>query len=80
MSAIVGCPETWQAWQWIAVAGLMAIAIALAVVNLRLRGRNRRLTDALNHMPQGLCMYDGAERLVLFNKPIWTCTASRPTP
>jgi methyl-accepting chemotaxis protein len=61
--------DFWQGWQWVAFAGLLAIAVLLAISNHRLRGQNRRLTAALNHMPQGLCMYDGSERLLLFNKP-----------
>ncbi len=61
--------ETWQGWLWIAFAGVLALAVLLAVVNHRLRGQNRRLTAALNHMSQGLCMYDGNERLLLFNRP-----------
>ena len=56
-------------WPWIAFAGVLAAAIVLAVVNHRLRGQNRHLTAALNHMSQGLCLYDGNERLLLFNKP-----------
>jgi methyl-accepting chemotaxis protein len=55
-------------WPWIAFAGVLAVAI-LAVVNHRLRGQNRHLTAALNHMSQGLCLYDANERLLLFNKP-----------
>ena len=55
-------------WPWIAFAAVLAAAI-LAVVNHRLRGQNRHLTAALNHMSQGLCLYDGNERLLLFNKP-----------
>ena len=78
MSEILSYLEIWQAWQWLPVAGLTAIAIALVLINHRLRKHNRRLTDAMNHMPQGLCMYDGAERLVLFNKP-YVSMASRPT-
>jgi methyl-accepting chemotaxis protein len=69
MSEIGGSLEFWQAWQWIAFAGALGLAVTLAVANHRLRGQNRRLTAALNHMPQGLCMYDGSERLLLFNKP-----------
>ena len=60
--------EIWQGWQWIAFAGVLGVAAVLAVANHRLRRQNLRLTAALNHMSQGLCMYDGAERLLLFNK------------
>ncbi len=69
MSEIVDYLSTWQGWQWVAFAGVLGLAIVLAVVNHRLRGQNRHLTAALNHMSQGLCMYDGAERLLLANRP-----------
>jgi methyl-accepting chemotaxis protein len=59
--------EFWPAWQSIAVAGLFGLAAVLAVACHRLRGQKLRLTAALDHMPQGLCVYDGAERLRLFN-------------
>ncbi len=57
-----------QGWQAIALAGLLGLTVVLAIVIYRLRGQKRRLIAALDHMPQGLCMYDGAERLVLRNK------------
>ncbi len=69
MSEIAGYLSTWQGWLWVAFAGVLGLAIVLAVVNHRLRGQNRHLTAALNHMSQGLCMYDGAERLLLANQP-----------
>jgi methyl-accepting chemotaxis protein len=52
----------------IALSGVLALVGLLAFLNKRLRGHNRQLTVALDHMAQGLCMYDGAERLLIYNK------------
>jgi methyl-accepting chemotaxis protein len=65
MSEIAGSLE---AWQWIAFIGILGLAIILAIVSYRLRGQNRQFIAAFDHMPQGLCVYDGAERLRLFNR------------
>src|SRR5882757_10148203 len=50
-------------------AGLAGIAL-LAVVwrGARLRRRNSRLLTALNNMPQGLCVWSPAARLILCNE------------
>jgi methyl-accepting chemotaxis protein len=60
--------EFWPGWPSIAFAGLVCLAAVLAIVNYRSRGQKRRLTAALDHMSQGLCLYDGTERLRLYNK------------
>ena len=60
--------EDWQGWQAITVAGALGLAAILAASNYRLRGQKRRLTAALDHMTQGLCLYDTNERLRLFNQ------------
>jgi methyl-accepting chemotaxis protein len=56
----------WPAW--IAACGALGVVGWLAVENHRLRRQKRQVITALDHMSQGLCMYDGAERLLLFNK------------
>jgi len=38
-----------------------------AVVFQRMSAQNRRLSDALNNMSQGLCMFDAQGRITLFN-------------
>ena len=48
--------------------GALGVVGLLAVENHRLRRQKRQVITALDHMSQGLCMYDGAERLLLFNK------------
>jgi methyl-accepting chemotaxis protein len=54
-------------WLWIALAGTACIAAALAVTTFRLRSQKRRMALALNHMSQGLCLYDERERLLFRN-------------
>lgn len=46
---------------------LMAMIATLAVRTQRLRRYNRRMGVALDNMTQGLCMFDGNERLVVCN-------------
>src|SRR5262249_41729148 len=60
--------ESWQNWQGLALAGALCLAIFLGILALRLRFRTRQFTTAVDHMTQGLCMYDDQERLTLCNK------------
>ena len=48
--------------------GLGAAALAGLFVNTRRQRQARLLRAALNNMTQGLCMFDGAARLVLCNE------------
>ena len=48
--------------------GLGAAALAGLVMNSRRRHQTRLFRAALNNMTQGLCMFDGAARLVLCNE------------
>ncbi|HEX5509211.1 MAG TPA: PAS-domain containing protein [Pseudolabrys sp.] len=57
---------------WIFWAALAAIATMIAVEALlarQIRANNARMRSALDNMSQGLCMFDGAERLVVCNTP-----------
>jgi methyl-accepting chemotaxis protein len=65
-----------EGWQLFGFAGflflsLIAGAVALAAIRLirtrSLDQENRRLTTALNHMSQGLCMWDAETKLLLCN-------------
>jgi len=47
---------------------LGAAAVAGLIVNARRRAQMRLIRAALNNMTQGLCMFDGAARLVLCNE------------
>ncbi len=58
----------WQAWQAIALTGAFGLIGIFAAGNRRLRREKRQLIAALDHMSQGLCMFDGTERLLLYNK------------
>ncbi len=51
-----------------AVVGLLAMAIATAMLASKLRVDNLRMRVAINNMSQGLCMFDGNERLVICNQ------------
>jgi methyl-accepting chemotaxis protein len=48
------------------VASLTAVLVT-ALLSRSLRLENRRMTGAINNMAQGLCMFDGNERLVVCN-------------
>jgi methyl-accepting chemotaxis protein len=67
MSAVWGYLETWQGWPAIAALGVLAIVAVLAYAVYRLRGQNGRLTAAFGNMTQGVCMFDGAARVVVCN-------------
>ncbi|HVX98965.1 MAG TPA: PAS-domain containing protein [Pseudorhodoplanes sp.] len=53
--------------QAIALAGTLVIVV-LSLACLRLRRRVGQLTTAVNHMTQGLCMWDNEARLVMCNE------------
>jgi methyl-accepting chemotaxis protein len=59
------CMPDWQ------TAGLAVALLLLAVagfIGRHMRLKIRRLTDALNYMTQGLCMFDAAARVVICNR------------
>jgi PAS domain-containing protein len=49
------------------VAGTLIAAGALA--HRRTRAKIRSLSDAFDHMSQGLCMFDAAGRIIVCNQP-----------
>ena len=51
-----------------AVVGLLVMAITTAIFARKLRVDNLRMRVAINNMSQGLCMFDGNERLVICNQ------------
>jgi methyl-accepting chemotaxis protein len=65
-------------WQIMACVGAFAAIGMLAAANRRLRRQKLQLIAALDHMSQGLCMYDGNERLLLFNKRYMDIYGSAP--
>jgi methyl-accepting chemotaxis protein len=51
-----------------ALATMLAMALVGATLTHRMRVHNLRMQIALNNMTQGLCMFDGHERLVVCNR------------
>jgi methyl-accepting chemotaxis protein len=60
--------ESWHGWQSIALIGALGLVAVLAIAIHRLRAQKLRWATALDNMSQGLCLYDAAERLRLYNK------------
>jgi methyl-accepting chemotaxis protein len=56
----------------VAIAGVatavLSISLAGSFVDRRLREHNAHLASALDNMPQALCMFDGAARLIICNE------------
>ncbi len=50
-------------------AAVLGMSLVGAVADRRFRETNARLMSALNNMPQGLCMFDSASRVVFCNEP-----------
>jgi methyl-accepting chemotaxis protein len=51
-----------------AIIAFLAMALTLVTLSHMLRMDNRRMRVAINNMSQGLCMFDGSERLVVCNQ------------
>ena len=51
-----------------ALVAMLVMAITTVVLARKLRVDNRRMRVAINNMSQGLCMFDGNERLVVCNQ------------
>ena len=67
VAALTQAPGPLAAAAMAAPFGLGAAALAGLFVTDRRRGQARLLRAALNNMTQGLCMFDGAARLLLCN-------------
>ena len=50
------------------ITSMLAMAVAAVVLNRGLQIHNARMRVALDNMSQGLCMFDGNERLVVCNQ------------
>ncbi len=61
-------PEPLVSSFFAAIVALLAMAITVAVLGRRVRTDNLRMRVAINNMSQGLCMFDGNERLVVCNE------------
>ena len=61
------------------VAGVLLAIAAGAFACARAQAKVRRMTDALDHMSQGLCMFDAAGASSSVTGPICACTNCRRT-
>ena len=61
-----GCLDFWRRL----LAALLAMALTAAVSGPSPQVDNERMRVAINNMSQGLCMFDGNERLVICNRPL----------
>src|SRR5262249_41795391 len=61
-------PEPVASFFIAAIIGVLSMAAAAGMRARTLRVENRRMRVAINNMSQGLCMFDGAERLVVCNQ------------
>jgi methyl-accepting chemotaxis protein len=55
-------------WQTAGLAVALLVLAASALLGRRMLVKIRRMTDALNYMSQGLCMFDAAARIVVCNQ------------
>jgi methyl-accepting chemotaxis protein len=55
-------------WQIAGSAAALLVAALVAITGWRQREKIRLLTDALDYMTQGLCMFDASARIVLCNR------------
>jgi PAS domain-containing protein/archaellum component FlaC len=63
-----GMKEGWQLFLLLSLIGGAAVLAAVCLIRARTLGRqNKRLRTALNHMSQGLCMWDANTKLLLCN-------------
>jgi methyl-accepting chemotaxis protein len=57
-----------ESWQLIAILGALGLLAVAGLANYWLRRQKLELATALDHMTQGVCLYDDNERLRLFNR------------
>jgi methyl-accepting chemotaxis protein len=65
---VAAAPELVVSGFFAVLATMLAMALAGAFVARRMQVHNRRMRVALDNMSQGLCMFDGHERLVVCNQ------------
>ena len=56
-------------WPIAGLAGVLLVLLAGAVAARRMQTKIRHLTDALNYMAPGLCMFDRSARIIFCNRP-----------
>ena len=60
--------EGWQDWSTVVTAAALCLAAILAAVSWQFYRQTRLLRAAVDHMSQGLCMFDRRQRIKLCNK------------
>ena len=65
---VASAPESVVSFFFAALVALTAMSITTALLARKLRADNQRMRVAINNMSQGLCMFDGNERLVVCNQ------------
>jgi methyl-accepting chemotaxis protein len=66
---IAGAPPAIAALAVSTLAAMLMLSIAALLALVGTLRRNLRISDALDNMTQGLCMFDGSARLILCNEP-----------
>ena len=65
---VTSAPEPVVSFFLATLAALIAMSIVTGMLGRKLRTDNQRMRVAINNMSQGLCMFDGNERLVVCNQ------------
>ena len=65
---VSGAPEPNVSFSFAALVAVLAMTTTAAFLAWKLRLDNLRMRVAINNMSQGLCMFDGNERLVVCNR------------
>jgi len=65
---VASAPESVVSLFFAALVALVSMAITMVLLARKLRTENQRMRVAINNMSQGLCMFDGNERLVVCNQ------------
>ena len=66
-------------WPSVGLAIALLLLLGCAVMMRRMHLRIHHLDDALNHMSQGLCMFNAAGRIVVCNQPYLRMYKLHPT-
>ncbi len=65
---VSAAPEPVVSFFLAAIVGILSLAVTAGLRARGLRIANQRMRVAINNMSQGLCMFDGTERLVVCNQ------------
>ena len=77
VSWLTQAPPSTQATILSGAVALLAVGVAGLFLLIGVVRQKARVASALDNMTQGLCMFDGATRLIICNERYLKCTASR---